>query len=84
MDLIKQYLILSDIKPRYQKLTEPLYSVNKARFYLNQEEVSLIYKGMGMYVEDSKKEGGNDDDRTSQVIMLSLVDDWVDDMDDVI
>jgi len=88
MDRIRQYQRLSDIKPAYQKLTEPLYNVSKARFYLSSEELVLIYEGMGMYREASNqdqkrgKKGGSD--FNDSVLMVDLTDlDDVNDMADV-
>lgn len=74
MDKIKQYQILSDIKPSYQKLVNPLYGVNRLKIVVNREELELHYKRLGLWdAGETKKEivGGND---IGEVVFLGVDD----------
>lgn len=56
MDAIRQYQKLSNIKPLFQKLTMPLYSVSSHKLDLNKEDIILVHEGLGLYREKPKKE----------------------------
>ena len=49
MDNIRQYQQLSDIKPSYQSLILPYYSVGKIKIQHNNDELELYYKGLGLW-----------------------------------
>ena len=75
MDNIKQYQKLSDIKPSYMRLTNPLYDVSKARIELNQQELELHYSEIGWIDETTSqkaKKGGGE----SNVVYIDLEDDY--------
>lgn len=62
MDVIKQYQKISEVKPLFQKLTEPMYNVNAAKIALNKDDLELVYVGMGLFKNiESKKIGGSYD-----------------------
>lgn len=49
MDNIRQYQKLSDIKPSYQKLTNPLFGVSKMKIQYNNKEFELEYNNLGLW-----------------------------------
>lgn len=56
MDSIRQYQRLSLIKPSYQKLTLPYYSVSKFKIQHNIDELDLHYKGLGWWEPEADKQ----------------------------
>ena len=76
MDNIRQYQRLSNIKPSYQKLTKPYFSVSQAKIKRNASELDLYYKGLGLWepakeiVNTKRKRGGVDDENKKEKVAL--------------
>jgi hypothetical protein len=49
MNRLKQYLRLSEIKPKYHKLEIPFYRPTKKRFNVNISEIELYRKNNVLY-----------------------------------
>jgi hypothetical protein len=77
MDCILQYQQLSDVKPSYQKLTLPYYSVNKLKLQHNADELELHYRGLGLW-DDSTKNGGSphSDSKKEQIMLIEILDEF--------
>jgi hypothetical protein len=69
MDNIRQYQRLSDIKPSYQKLTKPYYSVNRFKIERNVIELDLFLKQRGLW---ETKRGGNENNK--KIIIWNISD----------
>jgi hypothetical protein len=69
MDNIRQYQRLSNIKPSYQKLTKPYYSVSRFKIEHNATELDLFLKQRGLW---EAKHGGND--RNEKITLLDITD----------
>ena len=88
MDSIRQYQRLSLIKPSYQKLTLPYYSVSKFKIQHNIDELDLHYKGLGWWEPEADKQsnktrnlnpmnqkskrGGSIPDARNKVVLMSI------------
>jgi hypothetical protein len=64
MDNIRQYQRLSEIKPSYQKLVKPYFSVSRAKIQHNAVELDLYYKGLGIWEDIDSKTKNKTDDQT--------------------
>lgn len=77
MDNIRQYQRLSNIKPSYQKLTKPYFSVSQAKIKHNASELDLYYKGLGLWepakeVVNTKRKRGGAYDKKEKVALWNM------------
>ncbi len=78
MDNIRQYQRLSNIKPSYQKLIKPYYSVSRFKIEHNALELDLFLKERGLWElaqkesKNQNKKGGNDNNK--KIILWNISD----------
>ncbi len=76
MDNIRQYQRLSNIKPSYQKLTKPYYSVSRVKIERNALELDLYLKEQGVWeaTEETKKKKVNGGAETKKINLWDMPD----------